>query len=168
MKLTSLLPILVLATAAAFAVPANAQIGISGAFTGATVSQSGSSSPVYGPTISFYAEHGAALALGGDIRASFLNGNGRTFNSGAIGPRAAIKLHPLPLQIYGEALAGFNSFKSPTVPSSTHIDYQLLGGVDATVFPHVDWRVFEYDYTSSSDSLAAHSFSTGLVIRIPY
>lgn len=165
----SLLFVLIIAATLLTTLPASAQIGVSAAFTGATVSHSGSSAGVYGPTVGVYAESGKFLAFGGDLRGSFLNGNNRTLNSGGLGPRVALKLHPFPLQVYGEALVGFNSFRGPTTTSgSTHIDYQLLAGGDFTLLPRLDWRVFEYSYTGSSGSLSADSFSTGLVLRLPF
>jgi hypothetical protein len=171
MKLKPLSQILAATLLTLVAVKSEAQLGASAAFTAARLSSPQStSSPttIYGPTLSLYYQKGTFLALGGDVRASFLNASGVSLNTVNIGPRAALKLHPLPLQIYAEALGGFNSFTPRTGDSSSHhFDYQLLGGLDATVFPRLDWRVLEYAYTGSTDSLHAASFSTGLVFRIP-
>jgi hypothetical protein len=153
--------------------PAAAQLGISGAFTASRLSHPvGSvSSPttLYGETVSAYYQRGIFFAYGGDVRASFLGGSGISLNSGAIGPRVALKLHALPLQIYGAALGGFNSYTGgPSVSSTTQAEYQLIVGTDFTIFPHIDWRVVEYTYTGGSDDLSSHSLSTGIVLRLPY
>ena len=168
MKLKHLGPILVAILLLTAAGKSEAQLGISAVFTADRLSSPQTRSTVYGPTLSLYYQHGTLLALGGDVRASFLNGNGATLNTGSIGPRASVKLPVIPLRPYAEALGGFNSF-TPTATSSSshHFDYQLLGGLDATIFPRLDWRVLEYAYTGSTDSLHAGSFSTGLVFRIP-
>jgi hypothetical protein len=171
LKLPALLTALALSLAATH--PAAAQVGISAAFTAARLNHpvTGVSSPttLYGPTISVYYQKGALLALGGDIRASFLRGSGISFDSGAIGPRAALKFHPLPVQLYGEALGGFNNYtRSTGAPNSVQAEYQLLTGIDTTIFPRLDWRVVEYAYVGSSNDLSAHALSTGIVFRLPY
>jgi hypothetical protein len=155
------------------AVPAAAQLGLSGDFTASRLSHPvgavGSPTMLYGETVSVYYQRGVFFAYGGDARASFLGGSGISLNSGAIGPRIAFKPHALPLQVYGEALGGFNSYTGgPFAASTTQAEYQLIAGADYTLFPHIDWRVVEYTYTSASNSLSSHSLSTGIVVRIPY
>jgi hypothetical protein len=169
------LPILLTALSLSFlpALPAAAQIGLSGDFTASRLSHPvgtvGSPTMLYGETVSAYYQRGIFFAYGGDVRASFLGGSGISLNSGAIGPRIAFKPHALPLQVYGEALGGFNSYTGgPFATSTTQAEYQLIAGGEYTIFPHIDWRVVEYTYTSSSNSLSSHSLSTGLVLRIPY
>lgn len=152
--------------------PAAAQIGLSGSFTASRLSHPvgslGSPTMLYGETVSAYYQRGLFFAYGGDVRASFLGGSGISLNSGAIGPRVALKLHALPLQVYGEALGGISSYTGgPFVSSTTQAEYQLLLGTDFTVFPHIDWRVVEYSYTGGSGDLSSHSLSTGLVVRLP-
>ncbi|HWZ50373.1 MAG TPA: hypothetical protein VNW54_02805 [Granulicella sp.] len=165
-KLPMLFAVLALPLAAA------AQIGVSAGFTAARlnhpVSNVSSPTTLYGTTFGVYYQKGAVLALGGDIRANFLGGSGITLNSGAIGPRAAFRFRPLPLQLYGEALGGFNSYSGSASASSTNqAEYQLLTGFDTTLLPHIDWRVIEYAYTGASNSLSAHALSTGIVVRLP-
>jgi hypothetical protein len=152
--------------------PAAAQLGLSGAFTASRLSHPvgtlGSSTMLYGETVSAYYQRGFFFAYGGDVRASFLGGSGISLNSGAVGPRVALKLHALPLQVYGEALGGVNSYTGgPFVSSTTQAEYQLLLGADYTFFPHIDWRVAEYAYTGGSGGLSSNSLSTGLVVRLP-
>jgi hypothetical protein len=169
------LPTLLTALSLAFvpALPAAAQLGLSGDFTVSRLSHPvgtvSSPTTLYGETVSVYYQRGVFFAYGGDVRASFLGGSGISLNSGAIGPRVALKPHAIPLQIYGEALGGFNSYTGgPSANSTTQAEYQLLVGGDYTIFPHIDWRVVEYTYTAGSGDLSAHSLSTGIVLRIPY
>jgi hypothetical protein len=174
-KLPALLATLVLCLALCIAVtrPAAAQLGISGAFTASRldhpVTNVSSPSMLYGSTVSVYYQRGLLLSLGGDIRGTFLGRNGITFNAGTAGPRVALKLHALPIQVYAEALGGFNSYTSSTNAGSTiQAEYQLLVGGDATILPRIDWRVLEYAYTGSSANLSANSLSTGIVLRLPF
>jgi hypothetical protein len=171
LKLTTLLTALSLAFVPAL--PAAAQLGLSGDFTVSRLSHPvgtvSSPTTLYGETVSAYYQRGIFFAYGGDVRASFLGGSGISLNSGAIGPRIAFKFHALPLQVYGEALGGFNSYTGgPSANSTTQAEYQLIAGGDFTIFPHIDWRVVEYTYTNGSNTLSSHSLSTGIVLRIPY
>ena len=170
LKLPTLLTALSLALSPTL--PAAAQLGLSGAFTASRLSHPvgtvGSPTMLYGETVSAYYQRGVFFAYGADVRGSFLGGSGISLNSGVIGPRVALKLHALPLQVYGEALGGISSYTGgPFVSSTTQAEYQLLLGTDFTVFPHIDWRVAEYAYTSGSGDLSSHSLSTGLVVRLP-
>jgi hypothetical protein len=51
------------------------------------------------------------------------------------------------------------------------IEYQLLGGLDITVLPRIDWRIVEYSYGGFSVPNSAdyhpRTFTTGLVLRLP-
>jgi hypothetical protein len=156
----------------ALSAPAAAQIGISAGFTAARlnhpITDVSSPTTLYGSTFGVYYQKGAVLALGGEVRASFLGGSGLTLNSGTIGPRAAFKFHPLPLQLYAEALGGFNSYTgSSTAASTTQAEYQIVTGFDTTLLPRIDWRVIEYAYTGASNSISAHALTTGIVLRLP-
>jgi len=171
LKLPTLLTVLSLTFVPAL--PAAAQLGLSGDFTVSRlshpVSSVGSPTTLYGETVSVYYQRGVFFAYGGDARASFLGGSGISLNSGAIGPRVALKPHPIPLQVYGEALGGFNSYTGgPFANSTTQAEYQLIVGGEYTLLPHIDWRIVEYTYTSASNSLSSHSLSTGIVVRLPY
>lgn len=156
--------------------PASAQVGISAEFTAERLSHppvaNGSgTTTLFGPTVSGYYEKGLFLAIGGDVRGSYLTGSGVSMAMGEIGPRVAFKFHPFPLQVYAEALGGANHYVSGSgngAPSSTDVQYQLLGGLDATFFPRFDWRVIEYARTGGPGNLSGNSFSTGLVFRIPF
>ena len=81
---------------------AHAQYAVGAAITASHASNIGNVSDhnewLYGPTLSFQHEHGKIVQLGFDLRASFLNGNGTTINSGGIGPRIAVPLPHLHTQ----------------------------------------------------------------------
>ena len=152
------------------AVAGRAQIGICAGFTGAHLnSASGRSTTVYGPLIGAYLQTGRFIAIGGDLRGSFLNGSSNQFYTGAIGPRIAIKPPVFPIKPYGEALFGFASYNGGNgSPNTTYVNYQLLAGVDATILPRIDWRVIEFDYSAVyNDPINAKTLTTGLVFRLP-
>ena len=162
---------MVLLFAAAFFAPtAHAQIGIYAAGTGASLSNAGTSWG-YGPLVGIYKQGGHAAGtvnLGADLRGSFISRDGFHFYTGAIGPRIAIKPHVIPLSPYVEGLIGVASYNSGTgTASSTHLNYQVVGGLDATIFPHLDWRVVDVAYSGvANQAIKAVTFSTGLVLRL--
>ncbi len=83
LKLPTLLAALSLALVPAL--PAAAQLGLSGDFTASRLSHPpgplGSPTLLYGETVSVYYQRGTFFALGGDARASFLGGSGISLNS---------------------------------------------------------------------------------------
>jgi hypothetical protein len=163
---------LILLFAATLFAPAalHAQIGIYAAATGASLSNAGTSWG-YGPLVGLYTQsgHGAnTVNLGADLRGSFISRDGFHYYTGAIGPRIAIQPHVIPLKPYIEGLIGIASYNSGTgTASSTHLNYQVVGGLDATIFPHLDWRVVDVAYSGvANQSIKAVTFSTGLVLRL--
>jgi hypothetical protein len=149
---------------------AHAQIGVYAGFTGAHLdSPAGTSTTVYGPLVGVYFQTGRFIAIGADARGSFLNGNNNQFYTGAIGPRVAIKPPVLPIKSYAEALFGIASYNNGISSSNaTYANYQILGGVEATILPRIDWRVIEFDYSAVfNNPVNARSLTTGLVIRLP-
>mgnify|MGYP001556865796 CR=1 FL=1 len=147
-----------------FPLTAKAQIGIYTGFSGAHFN----STTVFGPLVGVYAQKGALLMLGADLRGSFLNRNGQQFNTGAIGPRFAFHPIGLPIKPYIEALVGIASSSTGNSSSATHLNYQVLGGIDATLLPHLDWRVIEFDHSAiTGNSLNANILTTGIVLRLP-
>jgi hypothetical protein len=155
---------------------AHAQLGLYGAFT---VQNLGAPNVTgysfYGGTFGAYLASGrlAILSLGVDLRGSFTRDAGNSFDSGAIGPRLALNTHILPIQPYVEGTVGLGSLNlaggSPS--NGIRFEYQVLGGLDYTIFPRVDWRVAEYSYGGLSslngDNFHPKSLSTGLVLRLP-
>ncbi|HEU5342558.1 hypothetical protein [Edaphobacter sp.] len=165
MKINSRLLIVVAVVSIFFSAAASAQVGIYAGFSGAQLNPG--SSTLYGPLFGAYWQKGYILNLGADLRGSFLTHNGTTFNTGAIGPRVAIKPPVFPLRPYGEALVGIASL-SGGGSSSHHLNYQLIAGIDTTILPRIDWRIVEFDYSAvTSNSVNAKIFTTGLVLRLP-
>jgi hypothetical protein len=150
------------------AVRAEAQIGVYAGFSGAPVGGSGATSSAFGPTLGVYAQSGRYISLGGDLRGTFLARNGFNYFTGAAGPRLAFRAPVLPVRPYVEGLIGVASVKDGNgSASSTNLNYQILGGVDMTILPHVDWRLIEFDYSAASgSSVNAKIFTTGLVLRL--
>jgi hypothetical protein len=155
---------------------ARAQLGLYGAFTAQNLGAPNNSGyGFYGGTFGAYLASGrlAILSLGIDLRGSFTRGAGDSFDSGAIGPRLALNTHILPIQPYVEGTVGLGSLNlaggSPS--NGVRFEYQVLGGLDFTVLPRVDWRVAEYSYgglsSVNNDNFHPRSLSTGIVLRLP-
>lgn len=150
------------------AVRAEAQIGVYAGFSGAPINGSGATQSAFGPTLGVYAQSGRYVSLGGDLRGTFLTRNGFNYFTGAAGPRLALRAPVLPIRPYVEGLVGVASVKDGNGSSSnTNLNYQILGGIDMTILPHVDWRVIEFDYSAASgSSVNAKILTTGLVLRL--
>ena len=153
-----------------------AQLGLYGAFTAENVGSGNSDGyDFYGGTLGAYLASGrlALLSAGVDLRGSSTRRGGSSFDSGLIGPRLGLNTHILPIHPYLEGLAGAGHVdlagSAPT--NATRFAYQLLGGLDYTVLPRIDWRVAEFSYGGLSvlnhTGLHPKSLSTGIVIRLP-
>ena len=154
----------------------HAQLGL---YAGLTVQNPGvpgdNSYDLYGGTLGAYLASGhlAILNLGVDLRGSFTRSSGNSFNTGAIGPRLGLNLHIIPLHPYAEATVGIASLNlnggSPN--NGTSFEYQLIGGLDVTVLPRIDWRVAEFSYggvsVANSPSYHPKALTTALVLRLP-
>jgi hypothetical protein len=178
-RLTLLLAI-VLTTAAA-----NAQVGIYGKFDAIRHTDSLTASPstwFYGPGAGIYydALHLGTLSLGADLRGDLLFGQDQHYRSALIGLRLAAKPPILPIRPYIQGSVGIGATKATgqsnlPIHFTSKFQYQIAGGVDFTLLPHVDWRVAEVGYTrltGISSGTAAPissllSVSTGLVFRFP-
>jgi hypothetical protein len=167
MKPRNLIATALFALLFAAATTSKAQIGVYAGFSGARLNSSNTN--VYGPLVGVYAQSGHFLAIGADVRGSFLSRNGNQFYTGALGPRIAFKPIILPIKPYGEALVGVASFNNGGGSNSTNFNYQLLAGVDTTILPRLDWRIIEFDYsaTTGNNSINAKILTTGLVFRLP-
>jgi len=129
----------------------------------------------YGPAFGIYhdAWHLPFVGIGIDARASFIGSGSTKIYSGLVGPRVDLHPHVLPLKPYAEALIGggkveFGQGVARTDKSA--FQYQLLAGVDLTVFPLVDWRVAEFSYSGFSnigEPFHPKTISTGIVVRLP-
>ena len=191
MRLNLRLLLLALAACSLSAIPARAQLGVYANFSAARVN-SGDNSWIYGSGFGAYFDHGhfIFLSTGMDARGVILgSGSSTKFDAGYVGPRIAFRPHVLPIKPYVEGLVGVGHYEnnittstpqvipiggSPATPASstsvTKFSYQLVGGLDYTLIPRVDWRVAEFSYGGLSifdSSLHPKTISTGIVIRLP-
>ena len=168
LRTTLLLVLLLVSGGSAFA-----QTGLYAEFGGSKIS-SGSDAWLYGPTFGLYTDFLPLpfVHLGADLRGSVLGpGQGTTLYSGLVGPRIAVHPHVLPINPYAEGLVGIGHISyGNNAGSDTRFEYQLLGGVDYTLIPRLDWRVVEFSYgglSALNGSLHPKTISTGLVLRLP-
>lgn len=143
----------------------------------------------YGPSIGVYDNfvHLGPLRVGADLRGSYLFGSNDKYRSVLGGARVEVKPPLLPIRPYAEGLIGiagtrsnqtgsFSTASSVSFSSSfgTKFAYQILGGVDVTVLPHIDLRVAEVGYGRVSPvssgvntpSSSVTSLSSGVVLRL--
>jgi hypothetical protein len=129
----------------------------------------------FGPTIGVYHDfaHASFLSAGADLRGSFVGfGSSKTY-SGLIGPHVQIRPHVLPLQPYFEGLVGIGHVEygqASVRTDATKFTYQLVAGIDLTIFPHFDWRVAEFSFggfTGLEDNFHPKTLSMGFVLRLP-
>ncbi|HEY0162571.1 MAG TPA: hypothetical protein VGB69_07840 [Edaphobacter sp.] len=157
--------------AASLIVPAtvHAQLAVYAGFSGAPLSGA-SSNWAPGGLVGIYKQSGHGLgtvSFGGDLRGSFLTRDGFHSYTGAIGPRLSIKAPILPLRPYVEGLVGLGNVQNNNAGSHTNFNYQLVGGLDTTILPRIDWRVVEFAYSAvPTQSVNAKILTTGLVLRI--
>jgi hypothetical protein len=112
------------------------------------------------------------LSVGVDVRGSFAKNDRASFDTGSIGPRIGLNLHILPIHPYIEGTIGLGHVDfTASTGSDTKFEYQVLGGLDYTILPRIDWRVAEYSYgglsTINNYNYRPKSLSTGLVLRLP-
>ena len=153
---------------------AHAQVAIYGTFTGGQLDTSGAPW-LYGGTVGVYRDHGLGLiAVGVDARGEFLRRDETSLNSGLAGIRLAVTPHVLPFKPYAEGLVGVGNVgvgQGSAKTSTTDFEYKVLGGVDWTFFPRLDWRVVEFGYgglTGDASGMHPKTLSSGLVFRLPF
>lgn len=149
--------------------PVHAQIAVYAGYSAASITNGGTDW-AYGPLFGAYKQTGYAaniISIGGDLRASFLSRDNFHDYTGAAGPRIAFKAPILPFRPYVEGLVGVANIQTDGHNSNNHFNYQVLGGLDTTLLPRLDWRVIEFDYSAvPSQSIDAKTFTTGLVLRL--
>jgi len=159
--LATTLPLLASAPAA------HAQTGVYVQFTGQT-NDVNSNGWFWGPTFGFYQDRHSAgpVHLGLDFRGAILKHDSAQFDSGLGGLRLTIVPHVIPFKIYAEALAGIGIVANGA--STTHAQYQVNGGLEYTILPHIDWRVAEVAYNGYSGTGTGNpvGLSSGLVLRL--
>jgi hypothetical protein len=176
-------PFLALAAAALLSISARAQTAVYLNF-----SATNPDNWIYGGTAGFYHDpwHPFSAEAGVDARVSYL-GNGSTPGTPQVygvtaGPRLAFHPHVLPIMPYAEVLAGFGHV-GIGITSADRFEYQIVGGVDVKIVPRIDWRFFDFAYTSypglsvgyqryygyppEYTSFSPKMLSTGLVLRLP-
>lgn len=164
----------VLMVVAATCVCAQAQVGMYAAFGAADFHQPNVNWQ-YGPMAGLYwnALGVPLIKAGVDVRAAWM-GTGNAYDDSYLaGPRVQLHPHIVPLMPYGEALGGVSRVvvgQGVARTAGTKFTYGFVAGLDATIFPRVDWRVVDYSWQRVED-LGIHfqptQISTGLVLRLP-
>ncbi|CAN5435890.1 hypothetical protein BH10ACI4_BH10ACI4_19750 [soil metagenome] len=173
------------------AATADAQVGVYGKLdlTHFTNNTNKASEWFYGPGIGVYDNflHVGPVQLGADLRGNYLFGSKDKYRSLLGGVRVAVKPPLLPIRPYVEGLVGmagtkstqsgsFNTASSVSFSStfSTKFAYQIIGGLDWTILPHLDLRVAEVGYGRVSavssgvnpPSSSITTLSSGIVLRL--
>ncbi|HTV83054.1 MAG TPA: hypothetical protein VME18_10420 [Acidobacteriaceae bacterium] len=153
---------------------AQAQVGVYAAFGAADFHQPNVNWQ-YGPMAGLYwnALGVPFVKAGVDLRGSWM-GTGDAQDDGYLaGPRVQIHPHVLPLMPYAEALGGVSRVvvgQGSAQTAGTKFSYALVAGLDATIFPHVDWRVVDYSWQRVEGlgiGFQPTQISMGLVVRLP-
>jgi hypothetical protein len=117
------------------------------------------------------------LALGLDVRGSYGWGDGYAYRDGLAGLRLVARPPVLPIRPYVEGAVGLAATRATaTTGLPTHFSnkfaYEVLGGLDLTIFPHIDLRIPEIGYGQVSPVAGPNApattlfqISTGVVIR---
>jgi hypothetical protein len=128
----------------------------------------------YGPVFGVYFQPWAApfVRAGLDVRASLLGSGNAKLDSVLVGPRVQIHPRVVPLMPYAEILIGgghVNLGQGSAAVDKTGAEYQVVGGIDMTIFPRLDWRIAEYSWGSvqSVGDVKPSTVTTGLVLRLP-
>ncbi len=159
--------------------PARAQLGVYGEFTGANPRLANEPN-IYGGTFGFYTTKRLGLvAVGPDLRGTILRRGSSTPDSDQVldmgmgGLRLAITPHVLPLMPYVEGMAGLAYSREGAGAARqdfTKFAAEMLAGVDYTLVPRVDWRVVEFSFGKVGTHVGAYhpeTLSTGVVLRLP-
>jgi hypothetical protein len=161
---------------------AHGQVGIYGNFATLHLSNNGANSWSYGPGGGIYYDfvHLGPIHIGGDLRGNVLWGNQVNYWSGLGGVRVVVKPPLLPFRVYGQGSAGVGGTKASgnvgNLPNSYNNKFQwdVFGGTDVTLLPHIDWRVVELGYGRMSGatsgtvapSVGVFTLSSGIVLRL--
>lgn len=153
---------------------ARAQVGLYAAY-GASDFRQPTVNWRYGPMAGLYwnALGVPFIKAGVDLRGSWIGSGSAQDDSYLLGPRVQLHPHIVPLMPYAEALGGVSRVvigQGTARTAGTKFSYALVGGLDATIFPHLDWRVVDYSW-ERVDGLGIRfnpeQISTGLVVRLP-
>ena len=166
----------------------SAQLGIYGKFDVPHYSDQSSGSAAsgwyHGGGVGIYDDflHLGPVHLGADLRGDFASRDSYHLRSVAGGLRVAGKLPLIPLRPYVEGLVGVGGTQYTGAlaagisgsPYNNKFLYEALGGLDITIFPHLDFRAVEIGVgrqsgTGSGSSAGAATLvliSSGLVLRL--
>lgn len=155
-------------------IAAQAQVGLYAAF-GASDFHQPNVNWQYGPMAGLYwnALGVPFIKAGVDVRAAWMGSGDAQDDSYLAGPRVQLHPHVVPLMPYAEALGGVSRVvvgQGSARTAGTKFGYALVAGLDATIFPHVDWRVIDYSWERVENlgiGFQPTQISTGLVIRLP-
>lgn len=155
-------------------VAAQAQVGMYAAFGAADFRQPNVNWQ-YGPMAGVYwnALGVPFIKAGVDLRGSWMGSGSTQDQSYLLGPRLQLHPHVVPLMPYAETLGGVSRVivgQGSARTAGTQFSYALVAGLDATIFPHLDWRVVDYSWERVQNLGIAFNptqISTGLVIRLP-
>jgi hypothetical protein len=160
---------------ALFSLAASAQTGIYAEFSTSDFNAANAGRH-NGATFGFYHNflHAPVLGIGADARLSLLGSGDTKAYIGLVGPM--LRIHPpvLPLTPYVEGLIGAGNVhvgSSGNFFSRTAFAYEGVIGLDWTILPRIDWRVVEYSaggFSSANASISPRTWSTGVVLRLPY
>jgi hypothetical protein len=153
---------------------AQAQVGMYAAF-GASDYRQPNVNWQYGPMAGVYWEPLGVpfIKAGVDLRGSWMGSGDTQDQSYLAGPRVQLHPHVLPLMPYGEVLGGVSRVvvgQGVALSAGTKFTWALVAGLDATVLPHLDWRVVDYSWERVEDlgiDFSPEQISTGLVLRLP-
>ena len=164
---------------------AEAQLGVYGKvdyrhFGDSSIS---TSNGFYGGTVGVYDDfvHLGPVRAGLDLRGGLAKSSKVDYREALVGVRVAVKAPVVPFKPYVQASLGAEESKytGPTavgITTSYHgnLIWQVFGGVDFTVLPHIDWRAVEvgvgkqstasgFNYTAGPTVVTV---GTGLVFRL--
>ena len=182
MKLRWLTILLVLSVSFA---TSNAQVAIYGKFetvrfTASNINPTGTW--YYGPGAGIYYDflHLGPVALGADLRGNLLSGSQQKFRSALFGLRLSAKPPILPLRPYIQGSVGVggpthSGLDGAGTIYSNKFQYEIIGGLDYTLVPHIEFCAVELSYgrmsgvSSGTPAPVATLFTvgTGLVVRFP-
>jgi hypothetical protein len=165
----------------------HAQIGIYGKFNAVNVSSGASSNYVspgwfkgVGGGVYYDFAHLGPVSLGADVRGDFLFQSPQRYKDVLFGVRLAAKAPVLPIRPYVQGSVGIGGSSHGGLGGNglvynNKFQYWIIGGVDYTIFPHVDWRVGELGYghmtgISSGTPVSGinlFTIGTGVVLRLP-
>lgn len=131
----------------------------------------------YGPNLGVYYNfyHFGPLAAGVDLRGNVLFGNNKKYRSALIGLRVAGSAPAVPLKPYAQFSVGVGGSKYGSGNYTDKFQYDVIGGVDYTIFPRIDFLVAEVAYGRMSGvgggpdtpSSSIITVGSGIVFRLP-